>query len=63
MVTLLRDQTAVTGQAPFEALAAASHPQGRRHTSPSARKRLIPLRAGVGFLFPAGGLSRLCGKV
>jgi hypothetical protein len=26
MVTLLRDQTAVTGQAPFEALAAASHP-------------------------------------
>jgi hypothetical protein len=26
MVTLLRDQTAVTGQTPFEALAAASHP-------------------------------------
>jgi hypothetical protein len=30
MVTLLRDQTAVTGQTPFEALAAASHPPYRR---------------------------------
>jgi len=27
MVTLLRDHVAVTGQAPFEALAAASHPK------------------------------------
>jgi len=27
MVTLLRDHAAVTGQAPFEALAAASHPR------------------------------------
>ena len=26
MVTLLRDHVAVTGQAPFKALAAASHP-------------------------------------
>jgi len=32
MVTLLRDHVAVTGQAPFAALAAASHPAvlGRR---------------------------------
>jgi len=30
MVTLLRDHVAVTGQALFEALAAASHPLNKR---------------------------------
>jgi hypothetical protein len=32
MVTLLRDHVAVTRQAPFEALAAASHPRKERIT-------------------------------
>jgi len=39
MVTLLRDHVAVTGRAPFEALAAASHPAlyAKRIHSPGAK--------------------------